>query len=83
MKSGISSVCSYLFMASLVTLAISLFAIVIIVSRHFFGSISKQEVEIGYKFLTIFVISAIAAPILLYINLKFDRTEKLKDEESF
>ena len=83
MKSGISSVCSYLFMASLVTLAISLFAIVIIVSRHFFGSISKQEVEVGYKFLTIFVVSAIAAPILLYINLKFDRTEKLKDEESF
>ena len=83
MKSGISSLCSYLFMASLVTLAISLFAIVIIVSRHFFGSISKDEVEIGYKFLTIFVISAVAAPIFLYINLKFDRTEKLKDEESF
>ena len=83
MKSGISTVCSYLFMASLVTLAISLFAIVIIVSRHFFGSISKQEVEVGYKFLTIFAVSAVAAPILLYINLKFDRNEKLKDEESF
>lgn len=83
MKSGISSVCSYLFMACLVTLAISLFAIVIIVSRHFFGSISTQEVEVGYKFATIFAVSAVAAPILLYINLKFDRNEKLKDEESF
>ena len=83
MKSGISTVCSYLFMAAIVTLAVSLFAIVIIVSRHFFGEISKQEVDIGYKFLTIFVISAFAAPILLYINLKFDRNEKLKDKESF
>ena len=83
MKSGISTVCSYLFMASLVTLAVSLFAIVIIVSRHFFGAISQGEVEIGYKFLTMFVISAFLAPILLYINLKFDRNEKLKDEESF
>ncbi|MGI9554046.1 MAG: hypothetical protein ACR2NC_03890 [Thermodesulfobacteriota bacterium] len=83
MKSGISSVCSYLFMATLVTLAVSLFAIVIIVSRHFFGTISKQEVDLGYKFLTIFVASAVAAPILLYINLKFDRKERLKDEESF
>jgi len=83
MKSGISTICSYLFMASLVTLAVSLCAIVIIVSRHFFGSISKEEVDVGYRFLTIFVISAFAAPILLYISLKFDRNEKLKDEESF
>ena len=83
MKSGISTICSYLFMASLVTLAVSLFAMVIIVSRHFFGEISKQEVDMGYKFLTIFGISVVAAPILLYINLKFDRNEKLKDEESF
>ncbi|MGI9533852.1 MAG: hypothetical protein ACR2NW_02780 [Thermodesulfobacteriota bacterium] len=83
MKSGISSVCSYMFMATLVTLAVSLFAIVIIVSRHFFGTISKQEVDLGYTFLIIFVISALAAPILLYINLKFDRKDELKDEESF
>ena len=83
MKSGISTICSYLFMASLVTLAVSLFAIVIVVSRHFFGEISQQEVDIGYKFAVIFVISAIAAPILLYINLRFDRNERLKDEESF
>ena len=83
MKSGISTICSYLFMASLVTLAVSLFAMVIIVSRHFFGEISKQEVDMGYKFLTIFGISVVAAPVLLYINLKFDRNEKLKDEESF
>lgn len=83
MKSSISGLASYIFMASLVALAISAFALVIIVSRHFFGTISKNEVEFGYRFLTIFAVSAVIAPISLYINLKFDRIEKLKDEESF
>jgi len=83
MKSSISGLTSYLFMASLVTLAISTFALIVIVLRHFFGTISNNEVEMGYRFLTIFIISAIIAPITLYINLKFDRIEKLKDEESF
>lgn len=83
MKASISSLTSYLFMASLLALAISVFALVVIVARHFFGTISKNEVEIGYRFLTIFGVSAVIAPITLYINLKFDRIEKLKDEESF
>lgn len=83
MRSSISGITSYLFMASLVALAISAFVIIIIISRHFFGSISNNEIVIGYRFLTIFIISAIIAPITLYINLKFDRIEKLKDEESF
>jgi len=83
MKSSISGLTSYLFMASLVALAISTFALIVIVSRHFFVTISNNEIEIGYRFLTIFIISAIIAPITLYVNLKFDRIEKLKDEESF
>lgn len=83
MKSSISTVSSFLFMASLVILAISFFAIVVIIARHFFGTISSDEVEIGYNLGVIFIVSAIAAPIFLYINLKFDRNEKLKDEESF
>jgi len=83
MKSSISGLSSYIFMASLVALAISAFALVIIVARHFFGEISKNEVEMGYRFLAIFLICAVIAPITLYINLRFDRIEKLKDEESF
>ena len=83
MKSSISGLSSYIFMASLVSLAISAFALVIIVARHFFTTISDNEVEMGYRFLTIFLASAVIAPITLYINLKFDRVEKLKDEESF
>lgn len=83
MKSSISSLSSYIFMGSLVSLAISAFALVIIVTRHFFIDISKTETEMGYRFLTIFLISAVIAPITLYINLKFDRVQKLKDEESF
>lgn len=83
MKSSISGLSSYIFMASLVALAISAFAMIIIVSRHFFGTISDNEIELGYRFLSIFIASAIIAPIALYINLKFDRIENLKDEESF
>ena len=83
MKSSISSLSSYIFMGSLVSLAISAFALVIIIARHFFIDISKTEVEMGYRFLTIFLVSAVVAPITLYINLKFDRIEKLNDEESF
>jgi len=83
MRSSISGITSYLFMASIVALAISLFALIIIIARYFFGTISNNEIMIGYRFLTIFIIAAIIAPITLYINLKFDRIEKLKDEESF
>ena len=83
MKSSISSLSSYIFMASLVALAVSTFALVIIVSRHFFTTISNNEIELGYRFLTLFIASAIVAPITLYINLRCDRVEKLKDEESF
>ena len=83
MKSGIATICSYIFMASLTSLAISLFAMVIIVSRHFFVSIDKNEADIGQKFLIVFLISAVIAPISLYINLKYNRIEKLKDEDSF
>ena len=83
MRASISGITSYLFMASLIALVISLFALIIIISRHFFGTITNNEIVIGYRFLTIFIISAIIAPITLYINLKFDRIEKLNDEESF
>lgn len=83
MKSSISTLTSFIFMASLVTLAISAFAVVIIIVRHFFTGISENEIGIGYKFFTIFVIAGIIAPISLYINLKCDRIEKLEDEERF
>ena len=83
MKSSISVFASYIFMASLVLLAISAFAMVIILIRHFFGAISENEVSLGYKFLVVFVISGIIAPASLYVNLKCDRIEKLEDEERF
>ena len=83
MKSSISGLASYIFMASLITLAISAFAIVIIVVRHFFGEISDKEVDLGYKFLVIFLIAGVMAPVSLYVNLKCDRIEKLEDEERF
>ena len=83
MKSSISGLSSYVFMASLVALVVSAFALVIIVSRHFFTTISANEIEMGYRFLTIFIASAIVAPITPYISLRCDRVEKLKDEESF
>ena len=83
MKSSISGIISYLFMASIVALAISLFAMIVIISRNFFGTISDNEIAIGYRFLTIFIVSAIIAPTTLYINLKLDRIKNLKDEESF
>lgn len=83
MKSTISVLASYMFMASLAALAISAFAIIVIVARHYFGSVSDNEIKIGYRFLIIFITAAIIAPISLYINLKCDRIEKLEDEESF
>ena len=83
MKSSISGIISYLFMASIVALAISLFAMIVIISRNFFGTITDNEISIGYRFLIIFIVSAIIAPTTLYINLKLDRIKNLKDEESF
>jgi len=83
MKSTISVLASYMFMASLTALAISAFAIIVIVARHYFVSVSDNEVKIGYNFLIIFIASAIIAPITLYINLRCDKIENLEDEESF
>ena len=83
MRSSISGITSYLFMASLVALAISTFALIVIIARHFTGTTSNNEVMMGYRFLIIFIVSAIIAPVSLYINLKFDRIDKLKDEERF
>jgi len=83
MKSTISGLASYIFMASLIALAISAFVIIVIVVRHYFGSVSDNEIKIGYRFLIIFIAAAIIAPITLYINLRCDRIEKLEDEEGF
>lgn len=83
MKSTLATFFSYFFMATILLLCISIFAVIVILGRHFFGSIGEQEKNLGYTFLIILIASAILAPISLYINLKFDRMEKLKDEEIY
>ena len=81
MKSLLAPVFSYLFMACIITLFISIFAVVIIFVRHFFITIGEEEKNLGINFLMALVTSGVLAPIFLYINQRLDRIDKLKEEE--
>jgi hypothetical protein len=71
---------SYLFMVSIFLSAISLFFIVIVLLRHFFGSVSETESSLAYNSLIVFVISVILAPIFLGISQKLERDRSKKIE---
>lgn len=81
MKSILSTLFSYLFMATIVVILVSSFALVIILIRHFLVSIGEDEKQLGYNFLIALVTSGILSPIFLFLNRKFDRIEKLKEED--
>ena len=81
MKSLLAPIFSYLFMACISLLIISIFAVVIIFVRHIFVSIGEEEKNLGIKFLIALVTSGALAPIFLYLNQRCDRVDDLKEEE--
>ena len=80
MKSSIAAFLSYLFIAAIVVLIISAFGAVIIGIRHILTTISETEKSIGIKFLITFVCSGVLAPVILYLNLKLDRLDKIHED---
>ena len=81
MKSVAASIFSYLFMASSITAIISLFAILLILLRHFFGAASTSEREALYFFLLAFIVSLFLVPISLFLAEKFAKSYKDVDVE--
>ncbi len=80
MRDSLSSVFSYLFMASVCVSAISLFAVLIIFMRSFMIDIGGLEKQAGFAFLYVFIICLIAAPIFHYISNKLEKNTKGMDE---
>lgn len=81
MKSSIAAFLSYLFMTVVILLVVSAFGALIIGARYIFTSISETEKSIGYNLLLIFIASGVLAPILLYLNQKFDRLDRIDEED--
>jgi len=80
MRDSLSSVFSYLFMASIFVSVIALFAVLIIFMRSFMGDIGGMEKQAGYAFLYVFIICAVAAPIFHYISNRLEKHTRGLDE---
>lgn len=83
MKSSLAAFLSYVFMTSIIVLLVSAFGTVIVGARYFFTTISETEKSIGFNFLIIFIVSGILAPILLYLNQKMDRLDRVKEDDYY
>lgn len=79
MRDSLSSVFSYLFMATVCICVISLFAVLIIFMRSFMTDIGGLEKQAGYAFLYLFIICIIAAPIFHYISNKLEKHTRSMD----
>ena len=73
MRDQLSSLFSYLFMSSAVVCLISVFAVLIILIRSVVADISHTETQMGYVFFYIFVITALLAPVFLYVSNKLEK----------
>ena len=80
MRDSLSSVFSYLFMASIFISIISLFAVLIIFLRSFMTDTGELEKQSGYAFLYLFIICIIAAPIFHYISNRLEKRVRRFDE---
>ena len=81
MKSVVASIFSYLFMASSITAIISLFAILLMLLRHFFGAASSGEREALYFFLIAFIVSLFLVPLSLFLAERFSKSYRDVDVE--
>ena len=73
MRDQFASIFSYLFMSASVVCLISVFAVLIILIRSVVGDISRTETHTGYIFFYIFVITALLAPVFLYVSHRLEK----------
>ena len=73
MRDQFASIFSYLFMSSAVLCLISVFAVLIILIRSVVGDVGRAETQTGYIFFYIFVISALLAPVFLYVSNRLEK----------
>lgn len=79
MRDQLSSVFSYMFMASVFVSVVSLFAVLIIFLRFFMMEIGELEKQTGYAFLYIFIICIILAPVFLYLSNRLEKYKRRMD----
>ena len=59
---------------------ISVFAVLIILIRSVVGDISQVERQTGFVFFYIFIITALLAPIFLYVSHRLEKYSGRMDE---
>lgn len=79
MRDSLSSVFSYLFMATVIVCVISLFGTLIIFMRSFTMEVGGLERQTGFAFLYVFISCIIAAPIFHYISHKLEKQTRGTD----
>jgi hypothetical protein len=79
MRDQLSSIFSYLFMASIFVFIVSLFAVLIIFLRSFIVNIGNLEKQTGYAFLCILITCIILAPIFLYLSNRMEKYRRPMD----
>ena len=80
MRDQLSSIFSYLFMFAAVICLISAFVVLIIFIRSFVHEIGLSERQVGFVFLYIFIVSAVLAPVFLYVSNKLEKYSGRMDE---
>lgn len=73
MRAILGSIFSYLFMSSSFSAVVCLFAIVLIVVRKFFGTVSPTENDYLIIFIRIFIVSVILSPVSHYFSIKYGK----------
>lgn len=74
MYSALTTTFTYIFMVSSFTAVVSVFALILIAVRYFFGATSTQELDIAYNIFIILVISLIVLPLAHYLSEKFSES---------
>jgi len=79
LRSSIGKLFSYIFMTSIVLLAISAFFLIVVVLRYFFTDISRTEIDFGYDMLILFIVFLVLSPVSFLISDRLGKLRRKKD----
>jgi len=80
MRDVLSNVFSYLFMGSAVICLISALGVIIVFIRSLVQDIGINERNMGFYFLYIVIISAVLAPVFLFVSNRLEKYSGRMDE---
>lgn len=78
LRSSLGKLFSYIFMTSILLLAISAFFLIVVVLRYFFTDISRTEIDFGYDMLKLFIVCLVLSPVSFLISNRLEKLRKKK-----